>query len=60
MRPRFRPLKLHDRIRVLHAYDYDPNLNNTANNADPNWCYSPTPYSPDNDGTPGADNEQCP
>ena len=44
----------------LDPGSYDPSLNDTANNADPNWCYSATPYSMDNDGTPGADNEQCP
>ena len=43
----------------LDPGSYDPNLNDTANNADPNWCYSPTPYSADNNGTPGADNDVC-
>src|SRR5690606_32453199 len=38
---------------------YDPDLNNTAINADPAWCYSATPYSADNNGTPKADNEEC-
>jgi hypothetical protein len=43
----------------LDPDNYDPATNDTANNADPAWCYSVTPYSVDNDGTPGADNEQC-
>ena len=38
---------------------YDPASNDTAINADPAWCYSATPYSADNEGTPKADNEEC-
>lgn len=37
----------------------DPAINDLANDADSHWCYSVTPYSADNDGTPKADNEQC-
>jgi hypothetical protein len=43
----------------LDPDSYDPNINDLANNGDPNWCYSITPYSMDNDGTPGANNELC-
>ena len=39
---------------------YDPALNDTANNADPAWCYEATAYGLGDKGTPDADNGQCP
>lgn len=39
---------------------YDPNQNDTANDADPAWCYAATPYGDGDNGTPKADNPQCP
>jgi len=38
---------------------YDPGLNDLANNNDPAWCYTTTPYGAGDNGTPGADNQQC-
>lgn len=38
---------------------YDPALDDTANDADPAWCYQTTVYGLGDKGTPDADNGQC-
>ena len=39
---------------------YAPDLNDTANNADPAWCYQTVVYGLGDKGTPDAANGQCP
>ncbi|NVB36201.1 lamin tail domain-containing protein [Pseudenhygromyxa sp. WMMC2535] len=43
----------------LDPSSYDPDVNDTADNADAAWCYAVAEYGDGDLGTPAADNEQC-